>query len=59
MMVRTGFAAAVLAAGLALVPAQAATDFIASLVAVAGGAGSWTYSVGGWGGGGMIVAPSP
>jgi hypothetical protein len=35
---------------------QAATDFTASLVSVAAGApGSWTYAVGGWGGGGTVT----
>ncbi|MFN3371248.1 MAG: PEPxxWA-CTERM sorting domain-containing protein [Sphingomonadaceae bacterium] len=40
---------------MALAPAQAAQDFTANLVSVvASGPGSWSYSVGGWGGGGIV-----
>jgi hypothetical protein len=55
MIIRNSLAAGLLAAGLALSPAQAAQDVTASLVSVvAGGPGSWSYSVGGWGGGGLV-----
>lgn len=54
-MFRNIVAAGLVAAGLALAPAQAAVDFTASLVTVApAGPGSWSYSVGGWGGGGTV-----
>jgi hypothetical protein len=55
MNARILFVAAALAGSIAAAPAQAATDFTASLVAVAsGGPGSWLYSVGGWSGGGTV-----
>ncbi len=55
MRVRSIVSATLLAAGFALAPVKAATDVTASLVTVvAGGPGSWSYSVGGWGGGGTV-----
>lgn len=56
MVFRRTVAAGLVAAGVALAPAQAATDVTESLVKVApAGPGSWAYAVGGRGRGGTVL----